>query len=142
LLFSIVFRSAATAALVTLGLWLFLSVIWPPLAKMVATIVAPPDALYTSLGLQSPQTFLWEQALLRISPSVLYAESASVVLDPSARILGLVEPSQLQGLVRGAPLPIEESLVMIWPQIIGLVAGTIVLFVIGYIVFQRQEVRA
>jgi ABC-2 type transport system permease protein len=39
-------------------------------------------------------------------------------------------------------LPIEESLVMIWPQIIGLVAGTIVLFVIGYIVFQRQEVRA
>ena len=31
---------------------------------------------------------------------------------------------------------------MAWPQIVGLIAGTIVLFVIGYIVFQRQEVRA
>ena len=29
LLFSIVFRSAATAALVTLGIWLFLTFIWP-----------------------------------------------------------------------------------------------------------------
>jgi ABC-2 type transport system permease protein len=31
---------------------------------------------------------------------------------------------------------------IVWPQIVGLVAGTILLFVIGYIVFQRQEVRA
>ena len=32
MLFSIIFRSAATAALVTLGLWLFLTLIWPGLA--------------------------------------------------------------------------------------------------------------
>ena len=31
---------------------------------------------------------------------------------------------------------------MAWPQIVGLIAGTIVLFVIGYVMFQRQEVRA
>ena len=29
-----------------------------------------------------------------------------------------------------------------WPRMAGLIAGTIVLFVAGYIVFQRQEVRA
>ena len=29
MMFSIVFRSAATAALVALGVWLFLTVIWP-----------------------------------------------------------------------------------------------------------------
>ena len=29
-----------------------------------------------------------------------------------------------------------------WPQIVGLIASTIVLFVAGYVVFQRQEVRA
>ena len=29
MLFSIIFRSTATAALVTLGLWLFLTLIWP-----------------------------------------------------------------------------------------------------------------
>ena len=36
MLFSVVFRSPATAALVTLGLWLFLSVIWPALAPAIA----------------------------------------------------------------------------------------------------------
>jgi ABC-2 type transport system permease protein len=30
LLFSIIFRSAATAALVSLGVWLFLTILWPP----------------------------------------------------------------------------------------------------------------
>jgi len=35
-----------------------------------------------------------------------------------------------------------QSVLIVWPQIVGLVAGTILLFVIAYIVFQRQEVRA
>ncbi len=43
MLFSIVFRSAATAALVTLGLWLFLTLIWPALAPLVASLVSPPS---------------------------------------------------------------------------------------------------
>ncbi len=29
-----------------------------------------------------------------------------------------------------------------WPQIVGMIAASILLFVGGYIVFQRQEVRA
>jgi ABC-2 type transport system permease protein len=29
-----------------------------------------------------------------------------------------------------------------WPQAVGLIAGTIVLFVATYVAFQRQEVRA
>jgi ABC-2 type transport system permease protein len=44
--------------------------------------------------------------------------------------------------VLGAPMPLGESLMIAWPQIVGLVAGTILLFVLGYVIFQRQEVRA
>jgi ABC-2 type transport system permease protein len=29
-----------------------------------------------------------------------------------------------------------------WPQMVGLIAGTIMLFVASYVAFQRQEVRA
>jgi ABC-2 type transport system permease protein len=29
-----------------------------------------------------------------------------------------------------------------WPQIVGLIAASILLFVGGYVAFQRQEVRA
>ena len=36
MLLSIVFRSAATAALVALGLWLFLTLLWPMLAPALA----------------------------------------------------------------------------------------------------------
>ena len=35
-----------------------------------------------------------------------------------------------------------ESVLIAWPQIVGMIASAIVLFVIGYVIFQRQEVRA
>lgn len=142
MLFSIVFRSAATAALVTLGLWLFLTVIWPALAPAIAAVIVPPDPRYTSLGLPTPETTELQTALARLSPSTLFAEVVLALLDPTTRGLGPIYLSQLQGAVVGAPLPMAESLIMAWPQIVGLIAGTIVLFVIGYVVFQRQEVRA
>ena len=142
MVFSIVFRSAATAALVTLGLWLFLTVIWSALAPAIASVIVPPDPRYTALGLQTPETTELQTMLARLSPSTLFAEVVLALLDPTTRALGPIYLSQLQGAVVGAPLPMAESLMMAWPQIVGLVAGTIVLFVIGYIVFQRQEVRA
>jgi ABC-2 type transport system permease protein len=143
LLFSIVFRSPATAALVSLGLWLFLAMMWPILAQAVATVIAPPDPRYAAIGLPTPETFEWQQILARLSPGVLYGEVMQVVLNPAVRGLGLVGQLFLpQGAVPNAPVPFEESMMIAWPQIVGLVAGTIVLFVIGYIVFQRQEVRA
>ena len=54
LLLSILFRSAATAALTCLGLWLFLYVIWPMLAGQIAQIIVPPDPRYTALGCRRP----------------------------------------------------------------------------------------
>jgi ABC-2 type transport system permease protein len=64
------------------------------------------------------------------------------VLSPTTRSLGPVFIEQLQGAVMGAPLPLGESLLIAWPQTVGLIASTIILFVAGYVVFQRQEVRA
>jgi ABC-2 type transport system permease protein len=31
---------------------------------------------------------------------------------------------------------------LIWPQLTGLIAATILLFALGYVLFQRQEIRA
>ncbi|HYQ05903.1 MAG TPA: ABC transporter permease [Xanthobacteraceae bacterium] len=142
LLFSVVFRSAATAALVTLGLWLLVTFIWPVLSGALAQIIVPPDPRYTALGLQTPGTAQLEQILARFSPSTLYAEIVVALLDPTTRALGPIYLSQLQGAVLGAPLPFGESVLIAWPQMVGMVATAIVLFVIGYVIFQRQEVRA
>jgi ABC-2 type transport system permease protein len=142
LLFSIVFRSAATAALVTLGIWLFLTFIWPVLAGAVAQVIVPMDPRYAALGLQTPGTAEAEHILARLSPSTLFAETVVAILDPTTRSLGPIYLSQLQGAVLGAPLPIGESMLIAWPQTVGMIASAIVLFVIGYVIFQRQEVRA
>jgi len=142
LLFSILFRSAATAALVTLGLWLLVTFIWPVLSGALAQAIVPPDSRYTALGLQTPATAQLEQILARFSPSTLYAEIVVALLDPTARALGPIYLSQLQGAVLGAPLPFGESVLIAWPQMVGMIATAIVLFVIGYVIFQRQEVRA
>jgi len=142
LLFSILFRSAATAALVTLGLWLLVTFIWPVLSGALAQIIVPPDPRYTALGLQTPGTAQLEQILARFSPSTLYAEIVVALLDPTTRALGPIYLSQLQGAVLGAPLPFAESILIAWPQMVGMIATAIVLFVIGYVIFQRQEVRA
>jgi ABC-2 type transport system permease protein len=140
LLFSIVFRSPATAALITLGLWLFMTILWPMLSPAIASIVMPSNDVIEVLNAQ--------QAFARLSPSALYNEVIAVVLDPSVRstqqsmfaAMGLVLIER--GAIPDAPIPVLQSLLVVWGQIVGLVAGSILLFVAGYIVFQRQEVRA
>ena len=134
MLFSVIFRSPATAALVTLGLWLFLSVIWPSLAPAITQALVPSDDQATLV--------ITAQMLARLSPSTLYGETVLALLHPTTRTLGPVYLSQLEGAVMGAPLPISQSLLVAWPQIVGLIAASILLFVGGYVVFQRQEVRA
>ena len=145
LFFSIVFRSAATAALAALGLWLFLTILWPLIAPFLAALfvsdtVATPAELLSHLGVM--------QAFARVSPGALFGEIVGVLLDPTVRStqqpllaslgLALVQP----GSVPGAPLPLLQSIEVVWPQIVGMIAGAIFLFVIGYVIFQRQEVRA
>ena len=140
LLASIVFRSVATAVLVSLGLWLFLSILWPLFSPIVANTFMPATDV---MGLLETN-----QAFARLSPSALFSEVAAVVLDPSLRSnqqsmlasMGLMMIER--GAVPDAPIPLVQSVLIVWPQIVGLIAGALLLFVGGYVVFQRQEVRA
>jgi ABC-2 type transport system permease protein len=141
MLFSIVFRSTATAALVALGLWLFLSLLWPALAQVLGEAISPSDIRFAMLGLPTPDTVTWQQGLARVSPGTLYGEAVVAMLSPDAQSLTTLL-AQFQGRVMGAPLSLGQSILSTWPQIVGLVAGMIVLYVVGYVSFQRQEVRA
>ena len=90
-----------------------------------------------------PETqILARQYLQRLSPSTLFSEVVVTILNPSTRSLGPIYFSQLQGAILGAPLPLSESVIIAWPQMVGMFASMIIVFVIGYIIFQRQEVRA
>jgi ABC-2 type transport system permease protein len=140
ILFSVLFRSPATAALVALGLWLFLSLLWPALAQMVGEVISPSDIRFAALGLPTPDTLAWQQGLSRLSPGTLYGEAVVAMLNPDAQSMTTLL-AQFQGRI-ASPLPFGQSLIQAWPQLVSLLAGMILLSVAGYVAFQRQEVRA
>jgi ABC-2 type transport system permease protein len=142
LLCSVMFRSAATSALAALGLWLLLSVLWPIIVRFLGQAIFPTTPAELVLGLPNLGRIEFQQVLARLSPATLFAEALLGILHPATRALGPVFLDQLEGALMGAPLPLAQSLLLVWPQVTGLIAGTIVLFVGGYVGFQRQEVRA
>ena len=138
MLFSVVFRQQATAALAALALWLLFAVFWGMIAPLAAEVFGPAEAgPYAELARAELQ-----QAISRISPNVLFGEATLAILNPATRALGPVFFAQLQGAVLGAPLPFGESLALIWPHLTGLIAAVILTFTITYVLFQREEVRA
>lgn len=139
MLFSVVFRQPASAALAAIAVWLFFTVFWGILASLIAQTAMPiqyglPDEIIAQIEL--------ELALSRVSPNTLYSEAMLALLQPTLRSVGFVLPIQLQGALLGSPLPVDQSLAIIWPQLTGLIAATIVLFAVAYMLFQRQEIRA
>ena len=141
MLCSVIFRAAATSALVAFGMWLLMSVLWPLLSRFLTEAIFPTTQLSLLVG-PSYQQIMFQQTLARLSPNTLYAESLLGIMHPSTRALGPVFMAQLQGAVMGNPLPLGQSLLLVWPQVDRPFAGVIVLFVAAYVVFQRQEVRA
>lgn len=139
LVFSITLRQPATAALAAIAVWLFFTVFWGIIADLLAGLLRPSAPI--TLGDVIARAEL-QLALLRLSPNTLYSEAVLALLHPSTRALGVVLPIQLQGAVLGTPLPLSQSLLLIWPHLTGLIAGTILLFALGYVLFQRQEIRA
>lgn len=137
MLFSVLFRQQATAALAALAVWLLFAVFWSMLAPLAAeAFVSGGDP---SAELERARL---EASLARLSPNVLFGEATLGILNPAARAFGPVLFAQLEGALLGAPLPLAESLLLVWPQATGLVATVILLFTVAYVAFQRQEIRA
>lgn len=139
MIFSIRFSQPATAALASIAVWLFFLVFWDMLTAMFAQVISP-----IRFGLPEEQIrFITTSiALSRFSPNTLYTEIIVALTQPAIRSLGLVLPSQWQGALLGAPLPWQQSLLLIWPHLAGLVAATLLLFAWAYVLFQRREIRA
>jgi len=134
LLFSTIFRQPATSAFAALAVWLVLTVFWPMITGLIAH-----GAGGEATGMEGLTTELW---LSRLSPNTLYGEAALGLLNPDVRTLGPIFLYPLEGMVLGAPLPFGESFKLVWPQIVGLIAATILMFTATYVIFQRQEIRA
>ena len=141
MLFSVLFRAPATAALAALGVWLLFALFWSvgdaarrdtdrrSARRHLRPATSPICSTAAGIG-----PALAEHALRRDGPGLAAARRPG----RSARC----SITSAQGALLGAPLPVSQSFILIWPQLTGLIAATIVIFAIAYVVFQRQEIRA
>ena len=137
MLFSLLFQKTVTAALASMAVWLFMSLFVSIFSQAIAGIIVPDPSTPEQLAYQADIVNL----INRISPSVLFSESVSILLNPAARVFGLALESQAQGILP-TPLALDQSLNLIWPHITTLFGLVAVCFGISYIIFMRAEIRA
>ena len=134
------FRRAATALLAAVGLWIVATLFASLLASLVAGVLAPAPADATVEQVIANASLT--DNLSRLAPPTLYSEATTIILDPSARTTSsFILTSQAYRAVPST-LPIEQSLLLVWVQVVGIVALTVVSFAVAYVLFMRQEVRA
>ena len=136
---SVVCRHGATAALICISVWLFLSLFMSLVASGIANAVYPLDGFAGLMNVES--NYNLTLALNRISPYYLFSEAASTILNPNVRSIGVVTASQASGAVASS-LPLEQSLLLIWPHLVVMIALALLGFAAAYVVFMRQELRA
>ena len=142
LLLSVLVRRAATAALIGFGVWLLVTIFGELITTLIGGLLAPAadasvDSVLGSLQLQ--------EFVTRLLPSTLYGEISVVLLNPSVtQISTPATIGQLQQAQQQIPtlLSLDQSLLLVWPHVVALVALAVVCFVGAYIGFMRQEVRA
>jgi ABC-2 type transport system permease protein len=138
ILFSVRFKQAATSALSGIAIWIFFSIFYNMIIDFISKSYMNPESI-TSMeeAINKQETIL---NLYRLSPSYLFSESTTTLLSPGVRTLGPLTMEQTVGAIAG-PLPLAQSLLLIWPQLTGLIAATLICFMIAYYMFIRQEIR-
>jgi ABC-2 type transport system permease protein len=142
LLLSVVIRRAATSALVGFGVWLLVTIFGQLITTLVSGLLAPAANATADQILGSYQAQEW---VTRLLPSTLYREVSSVILQPNLTqistpaTIGQLEQAQSQ--IPGI-LTLDQSMLLVWPQVVALVALTVACFGAAYVLFMRQEVRA
>jgi len=144
ILFSILFRGIATSALATLAIWIFFWFFVSMGASVVANAVVPgdtsgnPEMLMRKIRVQ--------RAVSLISPMQLYNDSTGTIIDPMRKttsslvLMGPLERLSLSRFER--PLALSQSIYVVIPHMISLIAITFICFGVSYAVFMRQEIRS
>lgn len=114
------------------------SVFYTMIVNLVAKALSPSQ-LASPYQIVSYQKFIL--GLMRLAPSELFNEATTTLLMPSVRSLGPLTMEQVQGAIP-SPLPLGQSLLVVWPQLTGLIAATVICFALSYVIFMRREVRS
>ncbi|MBV6641632.1 MAG: ABC transporter permease [Cyclobacteriaceae bacterium] len=138
ILFSVKFRQASTSALAGIGVWLFFTVFYGLIVNLIAKAKAPAQFAPPEVVIKY-QVFV--KNLMSIVPSQLYSDATTTLLRPSVRSLGPLTMEQMAGAIPN-PIPLGQSLLLVWPQLTGLIAAAVLCFALTYHMFMRREIRS
>lgn len=140
-LFSVFFNRAATSMLASLAVWIFFFFFMSMIAVAMANAMVPVDQnSSTELLLRNAEV---QGMLGRISPCTLYGEATAALLTPELGSLNvaLLVVTSVRGRL-ATPLPLSESLLLVWPQVVSIIALLAICFAVSYIKFMREEIRS
>lgn len=142
ILFSVVLNRGATSAIASIAIWFFLFFFLAMIAQAIANAAVPlsNDATIAQI---TQNDFIY-RSISHISPSNLYGEVTQALLlpemgSPSSTLMMI---SIYTAGMKPGSLPLGQSLLIVWPQIIALIALSAICFAISYIKFQREEIRS
>lgn len=138
ILLSVIFKQAATSALTAIGIWLFFTIFYQILLNLIVKAFLPDPALLSQEEVAKYNNVIL--TFLRFVPSQLYTDGTTTLLMPSVRSLGPLSMEQMANAIP-APLSLRDSLLIVWPQLCGLTAATMVCFALAYYLFMRREIR-
>ena len=141
MLLSVVVRRAATSALIGFGTWLLLTFFGGLIVSLIGGIVAP----LTGTAQEQLRSIGIQETLRRLLPDTLYREASLTLLNP--QVTSVATPATIGGYEQAQQripslLSLDQSFILVWPQVVGLVALTVACFALAYVTFMRQEVRA
>ncbi len=146
ILFSILFRGIATSALATLAIWIFFSFFVSMGASVVANAIIPLDQSTKRDTEMIIRHVKIKRMVSLMSPMQLYNDSTAIIIDPMRKttkslvLMGPIERLSSERFQR--PLALSQSIYVVIPHIISLIAITFICFGVSYIVFMKQEIRS
>ena len=139
ILFSILFRRTSSSALTSIMMWIFFTFFIYMIANVIANQMVPVPTVTTPEVMAKNEAI--RRAIMRVSPATLFEQIATAALNPSVRVFGFINPTEISGLIP-TPLSLTQSLMVVWPEFVGLVVLMLLCFTISYVVFMKQEIRS
>lgn len=145
ILFSIIFKNIATSALASVALWIFLSFFVSLGADVLANAMVPVNGNNQEQAETVVKNARIKELVSLSSPMVLYSQASSTIIDPmrkTTRSIILMGPmEQISASRFQNPLSLGQSVLVVSPDIIALIALTLICFAISYVLFMLQEIR-
>jgi ABC-2 type transport system permease protein len=129
-----------------LAVWIFFSFFVSLGANVLANAFASDSSDASSETIMRQAKIV--RAFVLASPMQLYTDATATIIDPmrkhTSSSLSMGQgPMETLSMARFAgPLPLGQSILIVAPYIITLIALTVVCFAISYTVFMRQEIRS